>query len=123
MMPLYDVKCIDCGATAELFASHSAPLPNCPECLGEMQRMISAPRIMSDIAEYESLMDGTRITSRSHHREHMKRHNVVELGDATPASLEPEKYVKTIDWKQAAAEAAEQITQTRGRKWLTKNLT
>lgn len=122
-MPLYDVKCADCGAEAELFASYRAPLPPCPECLGELARMISMPRIMSDIAEYESLMDGSLITSRSHHREHMARHGVVELGDATPASLEPEKHVKTIDWKQAAAEAAEQITQTRSKKWLTQNLT
>jgi hypothetical protein len=26
-------------------------------------------------------MDGTEITSRSHHREHMRKHNVIECGD------------------------------------------
>ena len=88
-----------------------------------MSRQISAPRVMSDITEYQSLQDGTMITSRSHHREHMKAHGLVELGDSPTRSMEPEKWHKEIDWKKATIEAAEQLTQTKGRKWLTENLT
>ena len=103
-------------------AAFADPMPLC-DCGGDMTRVVSAPRIMGDIGEYTSLMDGARITSRSHHREHMKVHGVEELGDAKTRSLEPEKHHRDIDWKAATAEAAEQITQTRGAKWLKDNLT
>lgn len=124
-MPLYDLRCPRCGTTCELLRSIARfddPLPVC-ECGSGMARQISAPRVMSDIGEYTSLMDGSVITSRSHHRDHMKAHGVVELGDATPRSLEPEKWERKVDWQKATAEAAEHLTQTKGKKWLTDNLT
>lgn len=37
--------------------------------------------IMPDKSPYVSPMDGSYITSRSHHREHMRKHNVIEAGD------------------------------------------
>lgn len=37
--------------------------------------------IMADIGEYTSTLDGTRITSRSQHRDHMKRYDVIEVGN------------------------------------------
>lgn len=123
-MPLYDVQCTACETKRELMRSlarFSEPI-TC-DCGGAMRMLVSAPRVMSDITEYKSLMDGKMITSRSHHREHMKAHDVVELGDAPPRSMEPEKYHRDVDWSQATAEAAEQITQTRGAKWLKDNLT
>jgi putative FmdB family regulatory protein len=124
-MPLYDVRCTNCGDQRELWrtlAHFNDPMPNC-DCGGYMKYQPSAPQIMGDIGEYTSLMDGTRITSRSHHREHMKRHGVVELGDAKPRSLEPEKWERKVDWKQATIETMEQLTQTKDRKWLRDNLT
>lgn len=39
------------------------------------------PYIMPDKLAYVSPIDGSSVTSRSHHREHMKRHNVLEAGD------------------------------------------
>ena len=41
----------------------------------------SGPFLMPDKAPYQSPMDGSYITSRSQHREHMVRHNVIECGD------------------------------------------
>lgn len=37
--------------------------------------------IMSDIEPYQSIETGEMIGSRSHHREHLKRNNLVELGN------------------------------------------
>ena len=39
------------------------------------------PYLLPDKAAYVSPLDGTEITSRSHHREHMLKHNVIEAGD------------------------------------------
>ena len=37
--------------------------------------------IMPDIKEYNSIITGEPITSRSKHREHLKRHNCFEIGN------------------------------------------
>lgn len=43
-----------------------------------------APRIMSDIGGYVSQVDGSWIESRSKHRDHLKRHGMIELGNDLP---------------------------------------
>lgn len=44
----------------------------------------NAHYIMPDISPYDSIITGEKITSRSWHREHLKRHNCVEVGDQKP---------------------------------------
>ena len=39
--------------------------------------------IMPDIAPYRSMIDGTEISSRSRHREHLRSHGCVEVGTET----------------------------------------
>ena len=39
------------------------------------------PMVMPDIQPYQSMIDGTMITSRSQHREHLKVHGCQELGN------------------------------------------
>lgn len=39
------------------------------------------PMVMGDIKPYKSMIDGTMITSRSQHREHLKTHGCQELGN------------------------------------------
>jgi hypothetical protein len=39
---------------------------------------------MSDIEGYISQVDGTWIKSRSHHRDHLKQHRMIELGNDVP---------------------------------------
>jgi hypothetical protein len=43
-----------------------------------------APMVMSDIDGYVSQVDGTWIQSRSHHRNHLKQHKMIELGNDVP---------------------------------------
>lgn len=40
-----------------------------------------APMIMPDIQPYTSMIDGSTITSRSRHREHLRAHGCIEVGD------------------------------------------
>ena len=40
-----------------------------------------AHHVMPDIQPYRSMVDGSMITSRSQHREHLRRHGCVEVGD------------------------------------------
>lgn len=42
---------------------------------------LAAPTIIKDIGEYRSPIDGQMITSRSAHRDHLKAHDVIELGN------------------------------------------
>jgi hypothetical protein len=37
--------------------------------------------VMPDIQPYKSMVTGEMITSRSRHREHLKMHNVIEIGN------------------------------------------
>ena len=39
------------------------------------------PMIMHDIQPYKSMIDGSEITSRSRHREHLQAHGCVEVGN------------------------------------------
>lgn len=43
-----------------------------------------APYIMSDIRDYPSVITGEQITSRSQHREHLRTHGCIEVGNDMP---------------------------------------
>lgn len=40
-----------------------------------------APLVMGDIQPYKSMIDGSEITSRSRHREHLRDHGCIEYGN------------------------------------------
>jgi len=48
-----------------------------------------APMVMPDIQGHISMADGTWVSSRSAHRENLKRNNCVEIGDAVPTQQKP----------------------------------
>jgi len=84
-MPLYDACCSLCGSVEEVFRKmddrHNLGL--C-ECGGVRYQAFTPPRAMSDIEGYVSPIDGKWVGSRSEHRDHMKRHGVIELGNEKP---------------------------------------
>ena len=45
--------------------------------------------VMPDIGGYVSMVDGTWIKSRSHHRSHLKQHGMIELGNDVPTAHKP----------------------------------
>lgn len=44
------------------------------------------PHVIQDIKPYRSMIDGKLITSRSHHREHLRAHGCVEVGNDSSLS-------------------------------------
>jgi len=50
--------------------------------------------VMSDIEGYISQVDGTWIKSRSHHRDHLKQHRMIELGNDVPMQRKPAEISK-----------------------------
>lgn len=48
-----------------------------------------APLVMPDIQPYKSMADGSIIKSRSEHREHLKRHGCIEIGNEVEHLMKP----------------------------------
>ena len=48
---------------------------------------IPAPYVMGDIQPYQSMQTGEMIVSRSHHREHLRKHGLVEIGNEIKAAM------------------------------------
>ena len=47
----------------------------------------AAPFVMGDIQPYQSMQTGEMIASRSHHREHLKRRGLIEIGNEVKAAM------------------------------------
>ena len=87
-MPIYAVHCNQCGKDDDIYRT-VAKYDDLPECCGQrMERRICAPQVISDIEPYISQIDGSLITSRSKHREHLQAHGCVEVGNE---KMEPRK--------------------------------
>lgn len=56
---------------------------------------LPSPMTIGDIQPYESVITGETITSRSNHREHLKQHGCVEMGNERPKP--PVRDRKTIE--------------------------
>lgn len=57
--------------------------------------------VMPDKVDYTSMVDGSRITSRRQHQEHLRRHNCVEVGNEVKSHLSHyERVRKEVDAKQ-----------------------
>lgn len=83
-MPIYSFKCDKCNDLKDVFKSikeFDNDIPIC--CNKNMQRVIFAPMVMNDMEPYMSMATGEWITSRSRHKEHLKQHNCIEIGNET----------------------------------------
>lgn len=86
-MPVYTTECRKCGKTEEIFRT-IATMDDLPVCCGEKtHRIIVGVHAIPDITPYKSMATGEMITSRSQHREHLKRHNLYEIGNEVNAHL------------------------------------
>lgn len=93
-MPTYDYKCKECGATAHSVQSIASYVerPRVPDCPhhGKMERCITVAPGFSGLANalagdrhYDGMRapDGTDISSRTKHREYMRRHGLTTVDD------------------------------------------
>jgi len=96
-MPIYQTKCSKCGSEQEIYRS-LANFDDLPDCCGiRVERMLCAPMVIADIQPYKSQLTGEMIMSRSQHRDHLKSHGCVEVGN------EPVK-PKTKSWIEEKAQ-------------------
>lgn len=68
------------------FWGYTLDTPEAEEAWKLKQEMTfrEAPIVMSDIQGYVSQIDGSWIDSRSKHRNHLKEHKMIELGNDVP---------------------------------------
>ena len=80
-MPVYVYRC-PCGQEKEVFrtVSEHTKTINC-ECGMEAKQVIMPLHVIPDIQPYRSMVTGERIKGRAHHRQHLKQHNVIEVGN------------------------------------------
>lgn len=102
---MYEHKCFECGHGFEEFRAISAPSPEkCPKCgSDDLRAILDSPTIIGDIQPYNSIVTGELITSRARHREHLKQHDLVEVGDQKPASLK--RYEEQLSEKAETSHA------------------
>jgi hypothetical protein len=73
------------------FWGYTLGTPEGEQAWKEKQEMTfrAAPAVLSDISGYVSQVDGSWIDSRSKHRNHLKQHRMIELGNDVPTQHKP----------------------------------
>lgn len=82
-----------------------------PEYVPETGR--TSYQVMPDIQPYKSMIDGRVITSRSHHREHLRSHGCVEVGNDSSLTRQPQPLKSPPGLKQALIDAANQCLRSK----------
>lgn len=59
--------------------------------------------VMGDIAPYRSMIDGSMVTSRSHHREHLRQHGCIEVGNDSSLQRRPKPLQSPAGLKETIA--------------------
>ena len=78
----------------------------------EPQKGPSGPMVIKDIEPYRSMIDGSLINSRSRHREHLRAHKCVEIGNETKY-LQPKPLTSPPGLKETLIQATEQVLSKR----------
>jgi hypothetical protein len=105
-MPIYKVGCDTCGDTRDIFRSLKEydDLPMC--CGASMHRRVCAPAVIADIQPYRSMATGEFIEGRRQHRDHLKRHGLIEIGNE---KVDNQPRPEAPDLKGDIAQAAHQV--------------
>jgi putative FmdB family regulatory protein len=98
-MPIYAHACPKCGASRDVYRAIKdiENAPDCPKCGTRMVRQISAAMVIGDMQPYMTVAadkeTGKRqfITSRSKHREFLKKNGYEELGNEKFTPSEPKE--------------------------------
>ncbi len=79
-MPIYKAVC-RCGHAEDVFRpiSQYDDMPH--HCGEKMQRGVCAPAVIADIQPYRSMATGEFVGGRRQHRDHLKRHGLIEVGN------------------------------------------
>lgn len=73
--------------------------------------------VMPDITPYTSMIDGSLITSRSMHRDHLRQHNCIEVGnDSSVLNPRPQAPSSPPGLKEAIIRAVNQVEERSRRR-------
>lgn len=70
-------------------------------------------RVMPDINPYTSMIDGSTITSRSRHREHLRAHGCIEVGNDSSLYRTPQPAKPPPGLKETLIRAADMCLKRR----------
>lgn len=90
-MPTYTYECPVCEdriTEVLTLAEHETYVPE--HCHKHMFQVFFPPQITTDIAPYKSMITGERIAGRRQHRDHLRAHGCIEVGNETPQNRKPE---------------------------------
>lgn len=68
---------------------------------GKRSDLVASPMVVRDIEPYRNMIDGKMIGSRAEHREFLRRHNVVEVGNEIGAAMKAPEKPDTTSRRQA----------------------
>lgn len=71
--------------------------------------------IMPDIKPYKSMIDGREITSRSRHREHLREHGCVEVGNDSSLTRKPKPIESPPGLKEKIIRAVNEVEERKRR--------
>lgn len=74
-------------------------------------QVADAPMVMPDIQPYQSMVDGSIIGSRSRHREHLRRHGLIEVGNER---IEPRADLRKTGAKEALVRSLQEAKAKHG---------
>lgn len=72
--------------------------------------------IMPDIKPYQSMIDGSEISSRSRHREHLRRHDCIEVGNDSSLYRPPKPLGSPPGLKEKIIRAVNHVEEMQRRK-------
>lgn len=101
-MPVYAYRCETCERNQDSYNRIDERHTNAPVCCDQPMGIRLTPAyIRPDIEPYESIIDGSEITGRAAHREHLKETGCVELGDEKPQWMKDKEEADAngIAWK------------------------
>ena len=91
-----------------------------PKGTEQGMRACDGVQIMSDIQPYKSMADGTIISSRSHHRAHLRRHNCIEVGNEKMESAPRPTAIKSDNRRRMLHQLTENMTDRQANKVLAE---
>ena len=105
-MPIYVTHCSICDKTADIYRT-VAQYRDMPNCCGKMTDKIIVPSmVIADCTPFKSIVDGSIINSNVGRRDHMRRHNLIELGNEP---IKQQEYRGDHNVRKELTEAVKQV--------------
>ncbi len=79
-MPLYTARCSHCKREEDFYAKVD-DRHNTPTCHDDPMNLVLMPARVQTFNAYVSPVDGSYIDDRAKHREHKKKHGLIEVGN------------------------------------------